>query len=541
MKKLISLLLIHILLVQTISVLAMNVNIGASRPDFIDPVLLARMPQNIFYPINIQAGFTNPDSTLICQVDGSFSAYNLHTYGQKDRSPYVSFSLKPVQQGTQKKTIKCKLNHLTDNNKNVQTDLSFDITFEDSGIPPLRDAINAKIEEAQSDSLLNQRWISDMNKIINQLKYICRLFGTISDISVKLNDMKPVIWLASKVIPFAGQSIWSGYCTLTYNYDTKIRNPFWDSSLGGFMKHTCFIVNCEQCGPRNDNSNPGTTTDGTAITPLISDRASTDDARFYEAGSDYGQNTVDFFADYSGASRVNPGFSVGGQSIMNQSLDSFYSLNTGNSIVYSAACLCLPGVVMHLNMYRGIQCKYVKCLQDQLNNGLYDISFCEEQKSFETCSKVMGEAFTLFPWTNILENILNQIGQLISYAPLGVAGFIVDKTFRNTPKSNWLENQVQDARISNLDEDDDYSIDSGSDNDGLDNGLLGSLEALFEQCKNVKNDVNQCQNPSGDWINILCGIFHAYEQKSSYEYWGTGLVNSLQYNPPMDECDAIDG
>lgn len=96
------------------------------------------------------------------------------------------------------------------------------------------------------------------------------------------------------------------------------------------------------------------------------------------------------------------------------------SLNIKDSLVLSAATLCLPGIMEKTYQYQQIKCEEVVCTYEALKNGV-DPSFCERQADYQTCKYVVGEAFAM-PGFNFVEQIREGIAQYLAnpYA-LGVA------------------------------------------------------------------------------------------------------------------------
>ncbi|MFT4304939.1 MAG: hypothetical protein ACMXX8_02510, partial [Candidatus Woesearchaeota archaeon] len=68
------------------------------------------------------------------------------------------------------------------------------------------------------------------------------------------------------------------------------------------------------------------------------------------------------------------------------------SFNPRNSIIMSAATLCVPGIFYNLNKYRQIECDYILCLKEVASEG-GPISICDDQKKQNYCLVLFGEAY----------------------------------------------------------------------------------------------------------------------------------------------------
>ncbi|RME52078.1 hypothetical protein D6783_05875 [Candidatus Woesearchaeota archaeon] len=94
--------------------------------------------------------------------------------------------------------------------------------------------------------------------------------------------------------------------------------------------------------------------------------------------------------------------------------------NLHESLVASATCLCLPGVLENLDKWRFIQCDYLNCLKTQALYGA-DVSLCDELKSGLECKTVVGEVFNLpgvIEIKNVMSNIAAYIRALIPHLVL---------------------------------------------------------------------------------------------------------------------------
>ncbi len=90
----------------------------------------------------------------------------------------------------------------------------------------------------------------------------------------------------------------------------------------------------------------------------------------------------------------------------------FPPLNPKDSIIMSAATLCLPGLLEKANEWRQIQCEEVVCMYNAITNSL-DPIFCGKQAAYSTCKYVYGEIFAL-PYVNLVEKLREKVAEIIA-------------------------------------------------------------------------------------------------------------------------------
>jgi len=75
-----------------------------------------------------------------------------------------------------------------------------------------------------------------------------------------------------------------------------------------------------------------------------------------------------------------------------------FPTNVKESILWSTACLCLPGIAFNVDKIVQIYCKYGLCmLEDVAEQGL-PIKFCKEEKDYDICALVIHELFAATPF-----------------------------------------------------------------------------------------------------------------------------------------------
>ncbi len=89
-------------------------------------------------------------------------------------------------------------------------------------------------------------------------------------------------------------------------------------------------------------------------------------------------------------------------------------IDTKESLVWSLACLCVPGIIHNLNKYRQIQCEYGLCLAREVREKGVPISFCKDQKEYMTCNFVMNQVFNAIPFTALYNQFVGILKNMFS-------------------------------------------------------------------------------------------------------------------------------
>ena len=95
-----------------------------------------------------------------------------------------------------------------------------------------------------------------------------------------------------------------------------------------------------------------------------------------------------------------------------------------DNIVLSTIGLCLPGIIYNVEKYRQIECRYVSCLENEVQAGVATIESCRELKDYQQCKYVAGELFQLLPFVNAFDNLVQSLKTFIQ-DPVGIVRVLV--------------------------------------------------------------------------------------------------------------------
>ncbi|MEK6822402.1 MAG: hypothetical protein AABY13_01125, partial [Nanoarchaeota archaeon] len=99
-------------------------------------------------------------------------------------------------------------------------------------------------------------------------------------------------------------------------------------------------------------------------------------------------------------------------------------INKKESLVWSVASLCLPGIINNIDKYRQVNCNYALCIgKDVVERGL-PISQCEKKREAQMCAFVWGEVFNAVPFVHTLDGWVNTVKELVTN-PLAAMAFLL--------------------------------------------------------------------------------------------------------------------
>ena len=77
--------------------------------------------------------------------------------------------------------------------------------------------------------------------------------------------------------------------------------------------------------------------------------------------------------------------------------------NTGSArlddnIITSFIGLCIPGIFYQFDQMRQIECTYIKCLKENVANGITTVDICQKTKGYLYCKYILGEVMEMLPF-----------------------------------------------------------------------------------------------------------------------------------------------
>lgn len=78
--------------------------------------------------------------------------------------------------------------------------------------------------------------------------------------------------------------------------------------------------------------------------------------------------------------------------------------NPKDNLFLSMATGCIPGVLYNLHKYKQLQCVYVDCLQNQVQQGI-PMQYCVNQHEYLKCRFFYGQVFDLIPFSHFVKRM----------------------------------------------------------------------------------------------------------------------------------------
>ena len=96
-------------------------------------------------------------------------------------------------------------------------------------------------------------------------------------------------------------------------------------------------------------------------------------------------------------------------------------LNVKDSLVWSTACLCLPGIIHNVQKYLENECQFTTCLINSYKEWGVPRSFCSDQYAYQQCAYVVGEIWNAIPASQFFDMISDMLAEWIAN-PFTVVG-----------------------------------------------------------------------------------------------------------------------
>jgi len=322
----------------------------------------------------------------------------------------------------------------------------FEIDLRDSALGgPPGEVVADKIQQTKDNWLTESKWITDIYKFLDWAEFICRTGKSLVMMWQQFLVLENVGYALMKSPNTAMQAIGKPIFQAGCHAYEGLGGIFWtvwfgaDKRAKGASKR-CSVVSADNyIKPQPLPSQPTT----------IAEALKKSEGKFNMrwicgwATCEYGLLEL---SEYTGGNVINnilSGVDVGEEEDLNQFLrqrlhihldDSF---NARNSILFSAASMCLPGVFYNLNKYRQINCKYISCLENVTTAG-GDFSVCDEAKSQAWCLSFWGEVFEVIGPARVLGVLSQQIrGIFVNFIPVTLDNIFKSAVCEKTDQKNW--------------------------------------------------------------------------------------------------------
>jgi len=261
------------------------------------------------------------------------------------------------------------------------------LQFYNNPMEAMDDNINQRIEEAMDDGLANAEWISDLQKIMKYFELGCwakvlitNVIGALYILSVAVGITELAL-KSNPVTAGAGAALQPVRTNLCIG-EENVSEIYGETGEGiiKFLDALCSIVNCSAVGGKGGVE------------------------AYLGGGMPWCDTIKDFYKNLDPTGAIQPSTST--QTVQGSS---YTSVNVKDSLVLSILCLCLPGIIYNLDKLRQIDCFKSVCLYDYVKQQGYPASFCDEMHDYLVCTFVMGEIFSLIPFVNFFDKLMDMV------------------------------------------------------------------------------------------------------------------------------------
>jgi hypothetical protein len=245
--------------------------------------------------------------------------------------------------------------------------------------------VDRDIERAKEKAEKALKWVGTLTKYMGYAEGLCTLKSVLSNGLATLEAIQNVLgfiaWKLDLGLGGSGKSLSQAKDLLC----KKAQDPIdkFSTDISNILKEFCNIVNC-----------------------AVSDRK--------EGAEGGGYDAVDIFAG------KNPVCTFLKDAIMSPDVKALgvnlgtlneNAINVKDSLILSAACLCIPGIIYGLNKYRQIVCYGGLCKARLKDTGI-PLSYCDDIEGYMTCQWVIGEIFNIIPFAALYNLLISELKEI---------------------------------------------------------------------------------------------------------------------------------
>jgi len=416
-------------------------------PKMIDRETTSLIPHPVYCALSLEKKTSNsqavPVATLLkdptrCTGDttGLIADVSIRNAGFDSKHPVLALTLESTNFEINEINVSCPVEIYTkvgDKFTNVPEEeiANFSLSFYNLPFGELNKNVNKDIDEAVDSASKTLKWVGTLQKFVDYAGKICQIKSIISSILGTFDTILTLFDVTAKAIMPLAPAVGTDIDQLRRAMCTGSKGPLEEWLMGsgeksvaptmfGVLDNFCAFVDCRLTRtPEKEKSEYSWVRDGASIiggTGATANWCSTiqDFTSFgtNQPGSALGQNEnsrANVFGDLS-TKDVNAALKGAGTDVKQQE----QLIDVKDSLVWSTACLCVPGILYNLNKYRQIQCRYATCMMEDLKDKGIPKSYCTDTRHYQTCNFVMGEVFSLLPITAFLDKIYKALADVMS-------------------------------------------------------------------------------------------------------------------------------
>lgn len=421
-------------------------------PQMIDRQTASLYPHPVYCAIHLKPANTQTNATplnvllrdpTLCAGDTPEYVSNVELKNaENSKTPIIQLTLEPANIEVNSINISCPIQIYTRINDKATTvpeeeTTKFNLTFYNLPFGELNKNVNDEIEDAIKTTQGMWKTIGTIEKFIGYAGKICSIKSIISSIISTLDQVLLAMDMTATAIePIPGaQGASEQLDTVRKQLCGTTKGPIEQWLMGegntktafDFLDNFCNFVDCRlTTKEKTDNSWIRNT--AASISGGIGTNWCGNIKQLLEfGGGEYGTLSLNAptqpTAENPTPEQPEPitGWENAPNLFGNLDVDSTKSdlsidstVNVKDSLIWSTACLCVPGIVYNLNKLRQINCRYATCMMTDVKQKGLPKSYCSDLKHYQTCTFVVGEIFSILPITGFLDKVYTILTDILS-------------------------------------------------------------------------------------------------------------------------------
>jgi len=354
-------------------------------------------------PANMIPVSASASSITSCtgDVEGYFSDDPYVINDANSKTPILVLTLQRSNFRLPGLNIKCPMSIYSSSGNKINTNpdtkfANLSINFYNLPEDDIYTSVQSDIDSAISDAQDSLAWVSTLNQLLDFVKQICQLKSVITSITSILSLM--TFYLESAQLALIATGIGlpdaSALQPAKMNFcegAEAVRQTYQVTWLR-FLEPFCLFASC-------------------GLEKGTGDNTLYDTASIIGGGAPWCKDIKQFLGNFDvpeSARTASEGATNPGE------ISTTDGLNIRDSIVLSSACLCLPGIITNLEKLRQIKCKYAYCMATEVADSGMDPTACKAERDYATCAYVVGEIFSLLPFTQFMNRILQILRDVLT-------------------------------------------------------------------------------------------------------------------------------
>ncbi len=247
-------------------------------------------------------------------------------------------------------------------------------------VPDMYRNIDRKLEKAIKQNFANEEWLGQVREVLYWAEFACTMKNILTNLIGLLYSITLILGAAaevSKEFPPVSEALEKSKTTVCEGEET------WAGEYEGLLDvldGLCSLANCQQV---SEWAKGGKLFKG-VYAPWC-DKIQDALAAMYPEP----------FRRFAASAGVRP-------------------WNIKDSLILSALCLCIPGVIYNLDKWRQVECFKAVCYHDYVKGEGYPVSFCDDMHGYLQCALVIGEIFSWLPFAAFFDQLIQMTIDLIT-------------------------------------------------------------------------------------------------------------------------------